>query len=77
MAITIKDLDEVEERFKEVFATKEDLISYKSDLIDKLDEILKEIVASREEETLLSHRVSGHEDRIENVEKKLDIQAAV
>ena len=77
MAITIKDLDEVEERFKEVFATKEDLISYKSDLIDKLDGILKEIVASREEETLLSHRVSDHEDRIEKVENNLNIQPVI
>ena len=77
MGITIKKLDEIEERFKEVFATKEDLVSFKSDLVDKLDDILKEIVASREEETLLSHRVSNHEDRIEKVEKGLGIQPSI
>lgn len=77
MTLTISDIDEIEERFKGVFATKEDLVSYKSDLMEKLDDILKEILASREEETVLSHRVSVHEDRIENIEKKLDIQPAI
>ena len=77
MSITLKDLDEIENRFKEVFATKEDLMSYKSDLMDKLDDILKEIIASRDEETLLSHRVSNHEDRLEKVENKLGIEPAL
>jgi len=95
MTLTLKDIDKVEERFRSVFATKEDLLSFatkedllsfatkedlttfKSDLINKLDSILKEILASREEETILSHRVSNHEDRLEKVEKKLGIQPAI
>ncbi len=56
------------ELLKDTFATKEDLQQMKSDLLDKLDSVLKEILASREEETILSHRVSDHEDRITKLE---------
>ena len=43
------------ELLKETFSTREEIQQLKSDLLDKLDSILKEIVASREEETILSH----------------------
>lgn len=66
--LTQKDIDTLESNFKEVFATKEELQQMKSDLLDKLDQILKEILASREEQTILSHRVSNHEDRITKLE---------
>ncbi len=56
------------ELLKGTFATREEIQQVKSDLLDKLDSILKEIVASREEETILSHRVSNHEDRITALE---------
>ena len=52
------------EEMRETYATKEDFNS----LNIKLDKILKEIIASRQEETLLSHRVSDHEDRISALE---------
>lgn len=51
-----------------LFATKEDLKQLKSDLFDKLDSISKEMVAMREEQTIISHKVSGHEDRIISLE---------
>ena len=66
--ITQRDIDELENRFKDVFATKEELLKMKSDLLDKLDSILKEILASREEQTVMAHRVSSHEDRITKLE---------
>ena len=53
------------------------IVEVKNDFYDKIDPILKEVVASQEERTILSHRVSDHEDRIEKVEKKLDIQPAI
>jgi hypothetical protein len=39
--ITQKDLDEIEGRLKDTFVTKEDFTEYKSELFDKLDEIVK------------------------------------
>jgi len=41
MAITMKDLDEIENRLKETFVTKDDFTEYKSELFNKLDEIVK------------------------------------
>jgi len=51
------------------FATKDDLMELKSDLFNKIDPFLKEIMASREEQTVLAHQVSEHEDRLEKLEK--------
>jgi len=70
MAITQKDLDGIENRLKDVFVTKEEFTVHKSELLNKLDEILKEILASRQEQTVLVHQVSGHEDRITTLEEK-------
>lgn len=72
MTLTRSDIRYLEQTFitKEDFqeTLKSALLATKSDLIDKLDSILKEILASREEETILSHRVSNHEDRITKLE---------
>ena len=73
MTLTEKDLDEMEKRLSGVFATKEDFVRYKSDLVDKLDKILKEILTSREEQIVLAHQVSSHEDRITTLEKTASI----
>ncbi len=44
------------------------LVNYRSDLVNKLDKILKEILASREEQTVLSGQVSDLGDRVEGLE---------
>jgi hypothetical protein len=66
--LTQKDIDLLEK----TFVTKDDLDvklqSLKSDLMNKLDSILKEILASREEQTILAHKVSDHEERITTLE---------
>ena len=67
--LTEKDVDYLEQRFKGVFATKDDLQKLKDELMNKLDRILKEILASRQEQTVLSHQVSDHEDRISTLEE--------
>jgi len=51
------------------FATKDDLKELKNDLFNKLDSFLKEIIASRDEQTVIAHQISGHEDRLEKLEK--------
>jgi len=70
MALTQRDLDELEE----IFITKSEFADYRSELMNKLDKILKEILTSREEQTVLAHQVSGHEDRIVTIEQKVGIQ---
>lgn len=44
--LTESDIDYLEKRFKGVFSTKKELFKVKSDLIDHLDAILKEVIAS-------------------------------
>lgn len=69
--ITQKDIDNLEE----VFVTKEDfkegMQSLKSDLINKIDDILSGVNASREEETVMSVQISDHEDRITSLEASI------
>lgn len=51
------------------------LYQFRSDIFDKIDPILKEIQDNREERTITVHRVSDHEDRIEVIEKQLNISS--
>jgi len=82
MALTNKDLDKIDEkinkRFDEKFAAVRDdiidavdnaLAKQRSDFLEDIDPILKEVQASREERDIVSHRISDHEDRIEKLEK--------
>jgi hypothetical protein len=52
------------------------IVEVKSDFYNKIDPILKKVVANQEERTILSHRVFDHEYRIVNIEKKFKIQPA-
>ena len=73
--LTQKDVELLEK----TLVTKDDLdiklTSLRSDLLNKLDSILKEILASREEQTILGHKYSEHEDRIDVLENKVGIQS--
>lgn len=66
--LTIKDIDELESRFREVFSTKEEFQQLKSDIFDKLDSFMKEVRDSQQEREIVSHRLSDHEDRITALE---------
>lgn len=75
-------MEEQEQRFEaKIEEVKDDfynkITEVKDDFYNKIDPILKEVVASQEERTILSHQVSGHEDRIEKIEKKLSITPAL
>lgn len=52
--LTEKDIALLENRFKEIFLTKEEFQKHRSELFDKLDSILKEILASREEQAIMT-----------------------
>jgi hypothetical protein len=62
---------------KQQLVTKEDLshLPTKDNFYEKMDEVMGELKASREEQAVLSHRVSDHEDRIEKIESHLSISS--
>jgi hypothetical protein len=59
-------LDQKFNDFKEEMDVK--FTEHRSYLVGKLDRILKEILASREEQTVLSGQVSDHDNRITALE---------
>ena len=65
----------IDEAIEEKLVTKDDIshLPTKDEFYTKMDEVVGELKASREEQTLLSHRVSDHEDRIEKIESNLRI----
>ncbi len=64
-------VDEVIE--KRELVTKSDLshLPTKDDFYEKMDEIMGELKAIREEQPLQGHRLSNHEDRIHKIETHL------
>jgi hypothetical protein len=66
-------VDEVVE--KKELVTKQDLshLPTKDEFYSKMDEVMGELKAIREEQTVQSHQLSDHEDRIEKVESKLGL----
>jgi hypothetical protein len=74
----IKDLVEVtvdEVIEKKELVTKSDLshLPTKDEFFNKMDDVVGELKTIREEQALISHRVSNHEDRIEKIESNLGI----
>ncbi|OGM76548.1 hypothetical protein A2210_02740 [Candidatus Woesebacteria bacterium RIFOXYA1_FULL_40_18] len=68
-------LENALDRQEQKFEAK--IVEVKDDFYNKIDPILKEVVASREERTILSQHSKEQADRIEKVEKKLGIQPAI
>ncbi len=73
MALTKSDLVEIENIVDRKLEEKleEKLSQFRSDLYNKIDPILKEIVDSRDERVIVSHRISEHGDRLEDHEKRI------
>lgn len=71
----------IEEKAETLLATKDDIkhLPSKEEFYSESDKLMTELKAVREEITILSdlnRKVNDHEERIEKVEKKLDIQPA-
>ena len=75
-----KDLKDLEQRTINTFLTKDEfydfnekldvkLTKHRSDLMNTLDKILKEILSSREAQKILNERTSNHETRITDLEE--------
>jgi len=71
--LTEKDIDLLEDRFKDVFATKDDLVEYKSGILDKLDSVLHELVKIRENQEVLTPVTSDLRERVEKIEETLHL----
>ncbi|OGH18454.1 MAG: hypothetical protein A2868_02605 [Candidatus Levybacteria bacterium RIFCSPHIGHO2_01_FULL_40_15b] len=62
--LTEADIDYLEQRLRDAFVTKEEFTQYKSELFDKLDEIIKNTRNTNEEVELVENRVTKIEDRL-------------
>ena len=62
--LTEKDIDYLEKRLRDTFITKEEFFKYKSELFEKLDEIIKNTRDSKEEVDLIENRVTKIESNI-------------
>ena len=65
MAITQRDLDEIEKRLSDTFVTKEDFTGYKSELFVKLDAIVKNTSDTNQEVELIENRVINIETKLQ------------
>lgn len=64
-----EDMEFLAKRLGENFLTKEEFNNYKDKIFTILDKILHEVVSTREEISVLSHRSSNHEDRLDELDK--------
>jgi hypothetical protein len=77
MTLTINDLDEIEKVVEEEIEEKVSNLPTKDEFFTKMDEVMGELKAIREEQPLQSNRLSNHEDRLEKIEEKLQIQPSI
>ena len=63
--ITQKDLDEIENKLKKSFITKDDFTKYKDELFNKLDSIVKNTSDTNQEVELIENRVSNLETKLQ------------
>jgi len=66
------------QKFEEKFATKADIghVLSKDDFFNAVAKIMKELNDIRENNTVLVHQVSKNNDRLDKVERKLQISAS-
>jgi len=74
MALTNQDKKEVrqivrEENEENNQKIEQMFINFRSDFYEKIDPILKEVLAGREERAIVADKLSNHEDRIEKLEQ--------
>ena len=61
--VITKELTEQEEKYEKAVE------KYKSEILDRVDPVLKEVVTKREERTIRAEQTRRHENRIEVLEK--------
>ena len=71
--LTKRDLDEIEGIVEEKIDEKTKNLPTKDEFYEKMDEVIGELKAMREEHTVLSSQVSDHEDRITKLEESTSV----
>ena len=73
----LKDMIEVtfEEKLDEKLDEKLSHLPTKDEFYTKMDEVVGELQRVREEQSLQSHKLSDHEDRIQKIESRLGISS--
>jgi len=57
--------EKLDEKLEEKFS------QFKDELYTKIDPVLEEVMANRDERTIISHHVSDHGDRLDDHEKRI------
>lgn len=73
MTLTQRDLNEIENIVDDKLESRLKGLPTKDEFYDKMDDVMGELKTIREAQTLITHHVSNHEDRIEKIEGKLKI----
>jgi len=76
MTLTQQDLNEIEKIVDEKVESRTSNLPTKDEFFGKMDEVMGELKTIREEQTVQSHQLSNHEDRIATLEEveKVGIQ---
>lgn len=73
--LTQKDFDQIEEiidlKLEEKLNEKLGDLPSKDDFYEKMDEVMGEIKAMREEQTLIGNKLSDHSDQLEDHEQRI------
>jgi len=73
MALTVKDLEEIEKIVDEKIKERTSNLPTKDEFFTRMDQLMGELKTIRESATILTGRSSDHEDRISRVEKKISM----
>ena len=74
MTLTQTDFDEIEGLVRSTVKEEISHLPTKDEFFGKMDEVMGELKTIREEQTVQSHRLSNHEDRITTLEDKVGIR---
>ena len=67
--LTQKDLKEIEKVVEEKLEEKLRSLPTKDEFFSKMDELMGELSAIRDEQTIIGHQVSDHEERLSALEE--------
>lgn len=70
--LTQKDLDEIEKSTKKVIKDEIKFLPTKEEFYKKMDKLIGEIKASREEHTVISGSLSNHSDQLDDYKERID-----
>ena len=70
--LTQKDLDEIEKIVDKSINSRTKFLPTKDEFYSKMDELIGEIKASRQEHTAITGRLSEHSDTLDKHEKRLE-----